>query len=79
MSDIDGGIRGSKEICKIVEKSIFKQYLNASVQKSDIVLFTKLEQDKISKIRNLLPVVPNPIKFGGVVHNNQHDISKNFL
>ena len=39
-------------------------------------MFTKLVQDRISKISNFLPIVSNLIRFGGVVHddNQQHDI-----
>ena len=34
-------------------------------------------RDRISKIRDLLPIVPNPVKFGGVVQENrQHYILK---
>ena len=32
---------------------------------------TKLLRDRISKIRNLLAIVPNLIKFGGISHHNQ--------
>ena len=40
---------------------------------------SKLVQDRISKIRNLLPNVPNLIKFGGIAnHNQQHEILKYF-
>ena len=39
-----------------------------------------LVRDRISKIRNLLPVEQNLIKFEGVAHDNQlHDILQYFL
>ena len=35
-------------------------------------------EDEISKIRNLLPIVNDPIKFEGVAYENQqHNISLN--
>ena len=41
---------------------------------------SKLVQDRISKIRNLLPNVPNLIKFGGIAHHNQqHEKLKYYL
>ena len=41
---------------------------------------TKLTQDRVSIICNLLPIVPNLIKVGGVAHDNeQHNILKYFL
>ena len=36
-------------------------------------------RDKISKIRNSLPIVLIPIKFGGVAYDNQHDVLKCIL
>ena len=41
---------------------------------------TKLVGDRISKIRDLLPIVSNPIKLGEVAHDRQrHDILKYIL
>ena len=39
----------------------------------------KLVKDRISIIRNLLPIVPNPIKFGGVAHDQQDDVFRKIL
>ena len=40
---------------------------------------TKLVQDRISKIRYVISIEPNPIKIGGISHGNQqHDILTNF-
>ena len=40
---------------------------------------TKFVQDTISRIRNLLPNVPNLIQFGGIAHHNhQHQRLKYF-
>ena len=40
----------------------------------------KLVQDRISKFRNLLRIVINPIKFGGIAQDNQqHDTLKYYL
>ena len=37
-------------------------------------------QDRISKICNLLPIVPNPMKFGVIAHDTeQQDMLKYFL
>ena len=35
-------------------------------------------QERISKIHDLIPIEPDPIKYGGVAHHNEHDILKYF-
>ena len=63
-------------------KNILKYFLTAAIPFDNFAVFylfttkhhhhsTKLLQDRISKIRNLLPNAPILIKFGGIAHHNQ--------